>query len=70
MSPLVSLADISLYIPVNLLPFGESYTAPIAFITVLCSEFSDRLPDRVLENLQQYDDYTSDLQCFEKSPKK
>ena len=64
MSPLADLSEISLYIPVNLLPFGESYTAPIAFLTVLCSEFSDRLPDQVLKNLQRYDEYTTDMQSF------
>ena len=64
MSPLVDISEISLYIPVNLLPFGESYTAPIAFLTVLCSEFSDRLPDQVLKNLQKYDEYTTEVQSF------
>ena len=64
MSPLVDISEISLYIPVNLLPFGESYTAPIAFLTVLCSEFSDRLPDQVLKNLQRYDEYTTEAQSF------
>ncbi len=63
-SPLVDISEVSLYVPVNLLPFGESYTAPIAFLTVLCSEFSDRLPDQVLQNLQRYDEYTTDMQSF------
>ncbi len=63
-SPAVALADISFYISLNLLSFGESYTAPIAFFTVLCAEYSNRLPEGIAEKLQRYDKHSVALEFF------
>ena len=63
-SPAVAIADISFFMPLNLLPFGESYTAPIAFLTVLCAEYSNRLPKEIAETLNQYDKCSKALEFF------
>jgi DNA-binding MurR/RpiR family transcriptional regulator len=64
MSLLATLSEISFYIPVILLPFGKSYTAPIAFLTVLCSEFSNRFPEQVLKNHQKRNSLSQEALCI------
>ncbi len=63
-SPAAAIADISFFIPLNLLSFGESYTSPIAFLTVLCAEYSNRLPKGTAEKLQRYDECSEALEFF------
>jgi len=63
-SPITALSDISFFIPLNLLPFGESYTGPIAFLTVLCAEYCSRLPNGTDQKLKKYDECAVDLEFF------
>ncbi len=63
-SPITALSNISFFIPLTLLPFGESYTGPIAFLTVLCAEYCSRLPNGTDQKLQKYDECAADLEFF------
>ncbi len=63
-SPIAVLSDISFFLSLNLLPFGESYTGPIAFLTVLCAEYCSRLPNGTDQKLQKYDECAIDLEFF------
>lgn len=65
MSPFEDISDISFFISLNFLSFGESYTAAIAFLTVLCAEYSYRLPDNAVQRLQNYDECAVNLEFFE-----
>jgi DNA-binding MurR/RpiR family transcriptional regulator len=66
-SPIVSLASFSFYIPVGILSFADTYAAPMAFITAIITELSERNPDLTQQALSRFDEYASKMDLFLKS---
>ena len=63
-SPAAEVSDLSFFISLNLLSFGEGYTAPVAFLTVLCAEYCNRLPAGTDDKLRKYDEGSHYLEFF------
>jgi DNA-binding MurR/RpiR family transcriptional regulator len=66
-SPIVPLADISFLIPVSIESYMESYSAPLALISILVNAFSEKDPRKTEEALSRYDNYTSDMNLYKVS---
>lgn len=66
-SPIVPLADISFLIPVSIESYMESYSAPLALISILVNAFSEKNPRKTEEALSRYDNYTSEMNLYKVS---
>jgi DNA-binding MurR/RpiR family transcriptional regulator len=66
-SPIVPLANFSFFIPVGILSFADTYAAPMAFITAIVTELSERNPDITQKALRRFDEYASKMDLFLKS---
>jgi DNA-binding MurR/RpiR family transcriptional regulator len=66
-SPIVPLADISFLIPVSIKSYMESYSAPIALISILVNAFSEKDPQKTEAALSRYDKYTSEMNLYKVS---
>lgn len=69
-SPTVPLANIAFFIPVGIVSFVDTYAAPIAFLNILVTEFSERNPNATQQSLKLFDEYASRAGLFIKSSSK
>jgi DNA-binding MurR/RpiR family transcriptional regulator len=63
-SPLVPLATLSFFIPVSLEAYLESYSAPMALISILVNALGQRDPEKTEEALLRYDTYSSKMNLY------
>jgi DNA-binding MurR/RpiR family transcriptional regulator len=63
-SPIVPLATLSLFIPVSIQSYLESYSAPMALISILVNAFGERFPEKTEEGLVRYDRYSSKMNLY------
>jgi len=63
-SPIVPLGSISFFIPVSIQFYMESYSAPMALISILVNAFGERHPEKTKEAFLRYDDYTSKTNLY------
>ena len=63
-SPLVPLATLSFFIPVSLEAYLESYSAPMALISILVNALGQRFPEKTEEALLRYDTYSSKMNLY------
>jgi len=68
LSPLVPLADASLYAKTNMLDFVGSLAAPAALINCLVSEVSVRLGDRAIRRLEAIEDAAREAGIYVRGP--
>jgi len=66
-SPIVPLATISFFIPVNIQSYMESYSAPMALINILVNAFGERQPEKTEEGFLKYDEYSSKMNLYKVS---
>jgi DNA-binding MurR/RpiR family transcriptional regulator len=66
-SPIVPLADIVFLIPVNMQSYMESYSAPMALISVLVNALAERHPEKTEKVLLKYDEYSSQMNLYKVS---
>lgn len=63
-SPIVPLGSISFFIPMSIQSYMESYSAPMALISILVNAFGERHPEETKEAFLKYDDYTSRMNIY------
>lgn len=66
LSPVIPLSEITFIVPVGIPSFVDSFTAPIAFITALCTELSEQNPESARRALTEFDDYARETNIFVK----
>ncbi len=65
-SPLAALADIVFPIPISFSTIVDSFTAPVAFIHGLVAEYSEKYREEVRGRLQEFEDYTAEMNIWAK----
>ena len=63
-SPLISLTDTHLLVPVGMPSFADAYASPMALVTALCVSAGDALGQTTKENLSLFDEYASQVGLF------
>lgn len=69
-SPIVSLATMTFFVPIGIVSYVDAYAAPIAFLNALVTEFSERNADATQLSLNLFDEYVSREGLFVKSGRK
>ena len=69
-SPIVPLATISFFIPVGIRAYLESYSAPMALISILVNALGQRYPEQTEKALLRYDKYSSKMNLYKLSRSK
>jgi DNA-binding MurR/RpiR family transcriptional regulator len=57
LSPTATISDLSFWVPCSLPSFTNDYTAAMSFITVLCSDFGNRLDKDAEHKLKSFDSF-------------
>jgi DNA-binding MurR/RpiR family transcriptional regulator len=63
-SPIVPLGSISFFIPVSIQSYIESYSAPMALISILVNAFNERNPEKTKDSFLRYDNYSSKMNIY------
>jgi DNA-binding MurR/RpiR family transcriptional regulator len=63
-SPVAALAEHPVYLPFEILSFGDSLAAPMSLLATLVAEIVRRQPPRVAENLQSFERMASRYGLF------
>ncbi len=63
-SPVVPLASLSFFLPVNIPSFVDAYAAPVVFINALVTELSERHPEKTQQALGMFDEYAARMDLF------
>ena len=65
-SPIVRLASITFLIFISVTSTVDAYAAPLAFINSLITEFVDRYPKKIKNNMQAFEKYTNGMDVWHK----
>jgi len=66
LSPISNFGDVTFHIHVGIPSYVDAYAAPITFINALCAEIAERMSDKAVASLNNYDRYVEDFSLFYK----
>ena len=70
LSPISNFGDVTFHIHVGIPSYVDAYAAPITFINALCSEIAERMSDKAVASLNNYDRYVEEFSLFYKPVKR
>lgn len=66
LSPTASISNLSFWVPCSLPSFANDYTAAMSFITVLCSDFGNRMDKDAEDKLKNFDIFADNIKLHTK----